>query len=151
MTTNIPSRRWAVLTLAIGALACDDPATSPAVALAPLFAIESAVQGDGAPFTDAQVLVGSYCKLGKRDKMEARLYWETGSDKVQSFLLWLERADGSQRQLTRKVLGSPRTSGVAAGFEYQSNGPWVKARLELYAGAPDYSAPKTTIEIDCGQ
>jgi len=150
MTTNIPSLRWAVLTLAVSAMACDDPATSPAVALAPLFAIESSVEGDGEPFPSAVVLPGSYCKLGKRGQMEARLYWDTGSDKVQSFLLWLESADGPERQLTRKVLGSPRSSGVAAGFEYQKYGDWVTARLELFAGAPDYSAPKTTIEIDCG-
>jgi hypothetical protein len=39
---------------------------------------------------------------------------------------------------------------VAAGFEYEKNGPWRRARLELYSGAPDYPAPKTTIVVPCG-
>jgi len=150
MTPGYLSIAAVVVCVAAGAVAYRDLGTSPEVARAALFTHESNVSGDGGPFPDARVQVGSYCRPGKRDRMDARLYWNTGSDRVRSVLLWLERADGSERQLTRKVLGSPRSSGVAAGFEYQSNGPWAKARLELFDGAPDYSAPKTTIEIACG-
>jgi hypothetical protein len=137
-----------VLTLVVAALACDDPATSPETALAPSLAVLGSDEvGTEGPYAGAVVKAGSYCSLGKRGQMEARLNWDAGTAKVQSFLLWLDGPNGT-RQLTRKVLGSPRTSGVAAGFEYQKNGPWNQARLELFDGAPDYTAAYT-ITIPC--
>jgi hypothetical protein len=135
----------------MGVLACSDPVTGPETIPPPTFAIvDAAIAGDGLPFVGAVVLGGSSCSVGKRGEMKANLYWQVpDGPRVQSLLLWLERADGSQRQVSRKVLGSPRSSGVAAGFEYQEHGRWVVARLELYAGAPDYTAPRTTIRVPC--
>jgi len=137
-----------VLCAAAGAIAYHD-ATDPVVARASLFTTESSVRGTGGPFPGAEVRVGSYCRPGKRDKMQARLYWTTGGDKVGSVLLWLEAANGSARQVASEILDSPRARGVATGLENQAHGPWVRARLELYAGPPDYAADKTTIEIAC--
>jgi hypothetical protein len=136
------------LCAAAGALAYHD-ATDPVVARASLFTTESGVRGTGGPFPGAEVRVGSYCRPGKRDKMQARLYWTTSGDKVGSALLWLEAPDGSARLVASEVLETPRASGVVAGAGHQTNGPWVRARLELFAGAADYAADKTTIEIDC--
>lgn len=137
------------LCVAAGALAYHDLGTSPVVARASLFATESSVSGHGGPFPGAQVRVGSYCRPGKRDKVQARLYWDAGSDQVGSVLLWLEAADGSARQVASEVLDPPRHRGVVAGSEHQLHGPWVRARLELFAGTADYAADKTTIEIVC--
>jgi hypothetical protein len=149
MTPGYLSMAAVALCVATGAVAYRDLGTSPAVARASLFATESSVSGHGGPFPGAQVQVGSYCRPGKRDKMQARLYWATAGDKVGSVVLWLEAADGSARQVASEALDTPRHSGVAAGSEYQVHGPWVRARLELFAGAADYAADKTTIEIDC--
>ena len=151
MTLGYLSIAAVVVCVAAGAVAYRDLGTSPEVARAALFTHESNVSGDGGPFPDARVQVGSYCRPGKRDRMDARLYWDTGSDRVRSVLLWLEAADGSARQVSREVLDSPRASGVAAGREDGAHGPWVRARLELFAGPPDYAAEKTTIEIACDQ
>lgn len=143
--------RWLVVALGAGALACDAPATAPADTPAPSFAVLGAdgpAAGNG-PFAAAYLQAGSSCSLGKGDKMEARVYWNTGDgSKVKSFLLWLDGAQG-ERQLTRKVLGAPKDNGVAAGFEFQKHGPWTQARLELYEGSPDYTAARTTLTIAC--
>jgi hypothetical protein len=149
MSPKYLSVRFVALALAGSALACGNTPTSPEGAPPPSLAVVAVdVVGVGGPFSGAVVKAGSYCTLGKRNQMEARLYWDTGAAKVQSFLLWLDGPNGS-RELTRKVLGSPRTSGVAAGFEYQKNGPWTQVRLELFAGAPDYTAPRTRITVPC--
>lgn len=144
--------RLGVLAIA-GLLACTDPSTAPDQAPAPAMnVVATEISGDGGPFPTAVVEAGSTCSLGKRGEMKANLNWQVSGDTpVKSFLLWLESdvKDVPDRQLTRKVLGSPRSSGVAAGFEYQKNGPWHRARLELYSGAPDYPAPATTIVVPC--
>jgi hypothetical protein len=139
----------------VGLLACADPSTAPDRGpAAELNLVASEITGTGGQYDgDAAVLAGSTCTLGKRGDMKANLKWQVSGDTpVKSFLLWLESdTEGvPDRQLTRKVLGSPRWSGVAAGFEYEKNGPWHRARLELYSGAPDYPAPKTTIVVPCG-
>jgi hypothetical protein len=145
MSERISLAQWTALGLVAGLLACADTPTSPDQVPAPALAVVT-----DNPFPGAAIVAGS-CQVGKRDAMKAKLSWVVpeGGLPVQSFLLWLVREDGSARQITRKVLGSPRWSGVAAGFEYQEYGPWVLARLELYAGNPDYPAPKTTIEVPC--
>lgn len=136
--------RLAPLALTLGALACSEPPTSPEAA-PPLLSVSASTD----PFPGASLDARSSCALGRRGDMRAELYWNVpGPEPVQSFLLWLE-ADGFERQLTRKVLGKPRLSGVAAGFEYDKYGPWKRARLELYAGAPDYDAPKTVLTLNC--
>ncbi len=156
MHRHYRARFAGILVLGAAVAAC---AESPTVPLAdegvvPSFVVlASDVAGTDGPFAgQAVVLAGSSCELGRRQEMRVRLDWQvTGSTPVQSFLLWLERADGSDRQVTRKVLGKPRMSGVAAGFEYQREGPWVRARLELYDGSPDYpGALRTTIYVPCG-
>lgn len=137
--------RLAALALTLGALACSAPPTSPEAAQSPLLSVSASTD----PFPGASLDARSSCALGRRGDMRAELYWNVpGPEAVQSFLLWLE-ADGFERQLTRKVLGKPRLSGVAAGFEYDKYGPWKRARLELYAGAPDYDAPKTVLTLTC--